>query len=418
MSEDHRISKVTILMQQQKYAEAEQILKDLLSQDSNNVDYLALLAELNIQQEKFDLASRFINNAIGLAPGASHLFYIRARVAMAREDFNAAENDLKTAIGMDPGDADNFALLAHIRLQRKDFNEALELADRALSLDSENLLGLNTRATALLKLNRHDDSFQTISGALREDPTNAFTHANFGWNLLEKGDHKKALQHFSEALKYDPSNDYARAGMVEALKASNPVYKLFLKYSFFMHNLTAKYQWAVIVGFYFGVRFLKTIAASNEALQPYLTPIIIVLSIVAFSTWVIEPISNLFLRFNRYGQFLLERHEKMSSNFVAISFVIFIAGLSGYAFMSDDRMIGVAAFGFAMMVPLGMVFNPSKGKVVILAYTIAMALIGILAIVQIFSSGELYNLFSIIFLFAFIAFQWLANYFIIKAGNK
>lgn len=418
MSEDHRISKVEILMEQKKYDEAEQILKDLLSQDSNNVDFIALLAELNLQQNRFDVAMRLIDMAIGLAPGTPYLLYIRARVALGREDFNQAENDLKTAIELDPNDGDNFAMLAHIRLQRKDFGEALTLADRALAIDSENLLALNTRGTALLKLNRHEDSFQTIRGALREDPTNAYTHANYGWNLLEKGDHKKALEHFSEALKNDPSYSYARAGMAEALKSSNPVYKLFLKYAFFMHNLTSRYQWAVIIGFYFGVRFLRKIAAANEALEPYLIPVVIILSIIAFSTWVIDPISNLFFRFNRYGQFLLEKHEKMSSNFVAVSLAVFVAGLLGYIFLSDERMIAVAAYGFAMMVPLSVVFAPSKNRVVILVYGIAMAVIGLVAIALTFSSGELYNPFSLIFIIGFVAFQWLANYFIIKESNK
>jgi tetratricopeptide (TPR) repeat protein len=418
MSQDHRISKVEILMQQKKYAEAEQILRDLLSQDSSNVEYLALLSEINLQQERFDIARTLINNAIGITPDAPYLYHTKSRISLAREDYNDAENSVKTAIELDPNDADFYALLGYIRLERKDFKDSLSLADRALAIDSENLLALNTRSTALLKLDRHVDSFNTIHGALREDPNNAYTHANYGWNLLEKGDHRKALEHFKEALKNDPSNAYARAGMAEALKASNPVYKLFLKYAFFMSNLTAKYQWAVILAFYFGVRFLRTIARSNEALQPYLVPIIIGLSIVAFSTWVIEPIGNLFLRFNRYGQFLLDKHQKMSSNLVAIAFVLFVAGLLGYAFTSDDRPLVIGAFGFAMMVPLSVIFNPSKQKYVMAVYAVAMAVIGLAAIGTTFSSGELYNTFSIIFIFAFVAFQWLANYFIIKEANK
>jgi tetratricopeptide (TPR) repeat protein len=418
MSDDHRISKVEILMQQKKYAEAERILKDLLAQDSNNVGFLALLAELNLQQDRLGNAHSLINNAIGIAPDAAYLYHTKSRIALGLHDYNEAEKSVRTAIELDANDADFFALLAHIRLERKDFKEALSLADRALGIDSENLLALNTRSTALLKLDRHEDSFQTIHGALREDPNNAYTHANYGWNLLEKGDHKKALEHFREALKNDPSHNYARAGMAEALKASNPVYKLFLKYAFFMQNLTAKYQWAVIIGFYFGVRFLRSIAQSNEQLQPYLVPLIIALSIVAFSTWVIDPISNLFLRFNRYGQFLLDKHEKMSSNLVAVAFALFVVGLLGYVFSSDDRLLVIGAYGFGMMVPLSVIFNPSKYKYAMVAYGIAMAVIGIVAIAATFSSGELFNSYSVIFMFAFVAFQWLANFFIIRESNK
>ncbi|HPN69365.1 MAG TPA: hypothetical protein PLZ32_07595 [Saprospiraceae bacterium] len=49
MTEDHRLSKVEILIQQKKFQEAEKILSDLLTGDSNNIHYLTLLAEVYLQ---------------------------------------------------------------------------------------------------------------------------------------------------------------------------------------------------------------------------------------------------------------------------------------------------------------------------------------------------------------------------------
>jgi tetratricopeptide (TPR) repeat protein len=418
MTEDHRVSEVVLLIEQKKYSDAERILKDLLSHDPNNIHFLSLLAEIHIQNDRFAAARQIVDNAIGLSPDTAHLFYMKSRIALAEEQYDDAEANLNEAIQRDPYDADYFAFFSQVKLMRKDLTRALELADRALAIDSENLLALNSRSTALLKLDRKEESFNTIKGALREDPNNAYTHANYGWGLLEKGDHRKALEHFREALKNDPSYVYAQAGMVEALKATNPVYRLFLKYAFFMGNLTAKYQWAVILGFYFGVRFLRSVAAANEALQPFLIPVIIVLTLVAFSTWIIEPVSNLFLRFNRFGQFLLDKKEKMSSNFVAGSFALFTGGLLGYFILSDERFLALAVFGFAMMVPLGVMFSPSKYKHALLIYASIMAGIGMIAIALTFSSGELFNLFTVVFLFGFVAFQFLANFIMIKQANR
>ena len=418
MVEDHQISKVVLLIGQKKYSDAERILKDLLSHDPNNIHFLSLLAEVHIQNDKFGTARQIVDNAIGLSPDAAHLFYMKARIALAEEKFDEAEANLRESIQRDPHDADYYAFLAQVKLMRKDFTQALELADRALAIDSENLLALNSRSTALLKLGRKADSFDTIQGALREDPNNAYTHANYGWGLLEKGDHRKALEHFREALKNDPSYAYAQSGMVEALKATNPVYRLFLKYAFFMGNLTARYQWAVILGFYFGVRFLRSVARTNEALEPFLVPVIIILTLVAFSTWVIEPVSNLFLRFNRYGQFLLDKKEKMSANFVAGSFALCACGLVGYFILTDDRFLALGAFGFAMMVPFSVMFSPSKYKYALLIYAIAMAGVGTIAVAMTFSSGELFNLFSVVFVFGFVAFQFLANFLMIRHANR
>jgi hypothetical protein len=268
-----------------------------------------------------------------------------------------------------------------------------------------------------LKLNRKEDSFSTIEGALSHDPNNAYTHANYGWGLLEKGDHKKALEHFREALKNNPNLMHAHAGMGEALKAKYAFYRLFLKYSFFMSNLAKKNQWVVIIGFYIGTRILSTLAKKYESLQPVLIPIMILLALFAFSTWVIMPISNLFLRLNPYGKYLLNKEEKWSSNFVAISLLICIAGVGLYVVSQNENYALVAIFSFAMMVPLGSMFSAGKHKNKMIIYTAGLFLFGTIGIINAFRTGEALNIFNIIFAIGFIAFQWIANFVRIKQSN-
>jgi len=411
------LQRAEILIQQQRYAEAERILNEVLSSDPNDIHTLLLLAEVNLQLNQVQKADDLIDTAIGISPDSAYLFFTKARIALHKDKYDDAEKNIQQALELDPADADYYALWASIKLTRKQFDPALELANRSLELDPQNLLGLNTRSTALLKLDKAEESFKTIEGALREDPNNAYTHANYGWNLLEKGDHKKALEHFREALKNDPNSSYAQAGTVEALKANNLVYKLFLKYAFWIGNLTAKYQWGVIIGFYAGSRFLRFIAEKNEGLQPYLNPLIMLLAVVAFSTWIITPVSNLFLRFNKYGKHLLDKKEKMSANFVGVSLLIFLVGLAAYLITSEEKYLPVAAFGFAMMVPCSSMFAPSKYKHSLIIYTAFMALIGVGAVVETFRSGELYNTLSVVFIYGFIAFQWAANFLTIKKNN-
>ncbi|MDB5119341.1 MAG: Tetratricopeptide 2 repeat-containing protein [Sphingobacteriales bacterium] len=411
------ISRASILIQQRRYAEAEKLLKDLLSSNPDNVQILTLLAEVNLQQDNLENAENLINTAIGLDPEFGYLFYIKARVDIQKDKYNEAEKNLKLALELDPANGDYYALWASVKLTRKQYEGALEHANKALELDAENILGLNVRSSALLKLDRKEDAFITIEGALREDPNNAYTHANYGWNLLEKGDSKKALVHFGEALKNDPSSGYAQAGMVEALKANNFVYKAFLKYTFWISNLTAKYQWGVILGFYFGVKFLRSIADNNATLRPFLLPVVIVLTIIAFSTWIITPFSNLFLRFNKFGKHLLNSKQMLSSNFVAASFVIFLLGGLGYLLANDEKFLTIAVFGFAMMVPLSTMFSPTKYKHSLVIYAGLMALIGLGAIFITFQTGEMVNSITTLFIFGFIAFQFVANFLLIKQSN-
>ena len=88
----------------------------------------------------------------------------------------------------------------------------------------------------------------------------------------------------------------------------------------------------------------------------------------------------------------------MSSNFVAISLGLFFVGLLLYFILSDEKMLTIAVFGFAMMLPLGTMFSPSKNKYGLLIYTIALAITGLIAIGLTFSTGEMFNLMTVVFI--------------------
>ena len=114
---------------------------------------------------------------------------------------------------------------------------------------------------------------------------------------------------------------------------------------------------------------------------------------------------------------LLSEKEKMSSNFVAVSFGLFILGALMYFITFSNSFLTIAVFGFAMMLPLGVMFSPTKQKNTLVYYSIAMAVVGVLAIGTTFSTGVLSNMFTTIFIFGFIAFQWIANYLMIDRDN-
>jgi tetratricopeptide (TPR) repeat protein len=412
------LEKAHILYQQKRYPEAEKIFAELISLDPTNAQLLGMYGDVLRELDKTDLAEKMINNAIGLAPQMDVLHYKKALVLISKEKYDAAEDSLERAININPEESGYFSAWALIKLERKQFKKALELANQALELDPEDILALNSRSSAQLKLNKKDESARTIEGALREDPNNAFTHANYGWNLLEKGDHKKALTHFSESLKLDPNFTLAQAGMMQALKARYVFYRLFLKYVFWMGKLTAKYQWMVIIGFYLLFRFLRGVADANEALQPFITPILIIMGLMAFSTWIMAPVSNLFLRLNKYGQHLLDKHEKMSSNFVGISGLVFAIGIILFFTTGDMRWMPVAVFGLAMMIPLSQIFSRVKSKALLWTYSGLLLLFGLLAIFRTFEKDMIVNFYSTIFLFGIFGFQILTNYILIKADNK
>lgn len=412
------ISRATILVEQKRLDEASKILMEALASEPNNAHVLAMLSQIQIDKEQYTEAITLIDKAIAIEPDTSYLFYIKALCLFNMENYTGAEDMLQVSISLDPDDADNFALFAHIQLMRKDYEEALSYADEALICESDHILALNVRSTALLNLNKKEESYQTIEDALSEDPNNAYTHANFGWNLLRKGDNKKALEHFTQALKIDPNNDYAQAGMAEAIKAKYLVYRWFLMYSLWISSLTERYQWAVIIGFYLGVKLLRNVAKSSPELEPILFPVIILLGVVAFSTWIISPISNLFLRFNKYGKYLLDKNEKTSSNFVGGSLLISVIAFILYLTLNQQEwLLALGIFGFSMMVPLGSMLLPTRKKNILLHYTFGLILIGIWALYQAYSTDSISSGASTIYILGWVGFMWLSNFMLIKESN-
>lgn len=409
MTEGH-YEKAAVLMSQGRYNDAEKILGELLAANPNNDYLLYQLSEISLLKENYERAEELINAAIAIDPEDGNYFYLKSRIAVSKDDYKAGESYIITAIALDPHDDDYYAFFAAIKLDKKRYEESLKLADEALALNPSNLLALNMRSTALLKLNRKDESFATIEGALHEDPENAYTHTNYGWGLLEKGEVEKSLKHFSEALRNDPNSTQAQAGMTEALKARFTLYRWFLNYSFWIGNKAAKFQWFFIIGFYFGTRFLGNLASKNEALRPFILPVFVLLVLFAFSTWIIQPVSNVFLRFNRYGHHLLSREEKISSLFVTGALCVCIAGTGLWLADVWALSLYVAIYGFTMMVPLGKMF--SRPKSFFMIYAIAMGALGLLALSVAYTHA--FTMLSTAYLIGFIGYQFLANYFTIK----
>jgi tetratricopeptide (TPR) repeat protein len=407
------LSRINILIEQGRYADAERSLRQLLGTDATNVYALALLAEVKLRLDDHEAATAIVDQAIGLEPDAAYLLYIKGRILLGHTRPEEAEASVREAIERDPLEADYHALLAQILLARKQFAAALEEADLALALDAEHLHALNMRSSALVKLDRKEDSLRTIEGALREDPDNPYTHTNYGWGLLETGDPGKALDHFTQALRGDPSSDYARAGMAQAVKAKNPVYRLYLRYAFFMNRLTANYQWGVIIGLYVIYRILLAVSRSYPALSPFLMPLVALLVIFALSTWVMGPIGDLLLRLDRHGRYLLDRNEKRIAELVGGCVLLCAAGLLGYALTGGAAFVALAGYGFTMILPLGLFHSESKTKNLLRYYGIGLAVLGLVGVITAFLLTP-YNLFAVGYVIALFLFQWVANFQVIR----
>ena len=387
-----------LLYEQERFAAAEGEFRLAAAADPDAPEPHAMLALALVQQERWEDATTEARESVGLAPDWSFAHYVHAKVLYDRHRMKEARAAIAQAIELAPTDADAHTLLAAMHLDESRFADALRSAETALEHEPEHTGGNNLRAMALVKLGRRAEAGATIDSALARDPGNAVTHANQGWTLLESGERERALEHFREALRLDPDNDWARQGIIEAMKAKNPVYSVMLRYFFWMSRLTPRTQWMVILGGYFGNRALGVLSDANPSLDPIVTPLQFLYLTFVFLTWTAEPLSNLLLRLDRFGRLVLSPEQVRSSNWVGATLALALAAAAA-ALVTRDGAWVILAFGCAfMLIPISAIYKAAEGwpRRVLTIYTVVMALAGLTG-------------FGMVYFVMLIGVSWVAN---------
>ena len=272
MDTSPQLQRALILHQQGRHDMAEKELRQFLAATPENAFALAVLAISLAELRRRDEAEAAAREAIGHEPDLAFAHYALARVLTDRNRLDDASAAIREAVRLEPDDADYHGMNAAIELGKERWQAALDAAETGLQMDPEHVTCNNLRAMALVKLGRQNEAGNTIDNALSREPDNSFSHANKGWTLLEQGRRKEALAHFQESLRLEPGNEWAREGLVEALKAGNPIYAVALKYFLWMQKLSSGARWGIIVAGYFGNRLLGQIASSNPDWAPWIAP--------------------------------------------------------------------------------------------------------------------------------------------------
>jgi tetratricopeptide (TPR) repeat protein len=326
---------------------------------------------------------------------------------------------INKAIALSPYNPVFFALLAAAQFDCRRWREALDAAQRGLAIDPENARCINLRAMALVKLGRRGEAGAAIDSALVRDPEDAMTHANQGWTLLHANDPRQAMRHFQEALRLDPENDWARAGIVEALKAHNPIYRVMLAYFLWIARLRGRAQWAIIVGGYIGYQLMRNAAASQPSLRPLLWPLMIAYIIFAYLTWLADPFFNLMLRVHPIGRHALSRTQTIGANFAGGLLLAAIISLIAFVTTASVACLMAAFAFFFLLIPVAGTFRAPQGwpRTVLAIYTLGLAGVLFAALgvvwhaehVQAHALPDEFHFLVNVYVFGIIAFQFLAN---------
>jgi tetratricopeptide (TPR) repeat protein len=266
----------------------------------------------------------------------------------------------------------------------------------------------------LAKLKRTDEAMDTIEDSLSKDPDNEFTHATIGWNYLERGNHKKANSHFREALRISPNYESAKMGLKESLKSIFFPYKIVVLFSLWMSEKTKNFRWIFLIGIYILFRIVRSVAATNETLKPFLLPLILLYFLFIAFTWIANPLANFFLLFHKDGKYSLTKSESTIGILVVTVLIsgILLASYAYYSFpVPQENILYPAVVLATMSVPIGQMEFPIdfKSGSIRVWYPFGLAIFGLLAIVLGIMNSEIGIFLVVTYAVAFFIFLWVAN---------
>lgn len=404
--EDARISRILLLLEQNRFEAAEAESRRMIADDGDNSFGHSLLAESLYGQERMGEALDAVERAIHLEPLDGYPHSLRAKILLIVDRVNDARAAADQAIALNPLDPAGYELLGWISMHKTDWEGALQCADRALELDALHVGSLNLRAAALRALGRDDEADEVMRDALAEDPESSFSFANLGWRALHDRQYADAMRNFREALRLRPDNDWAKEGMVLALKARYPLYGLVLRYFLWMGRQRRHVRWMVLIGAIFGLRIIRGIAQAAPVLQPLAGLATALYWGFVFLSWTAEPLFNLLLRLNPMGRLVLSEDQIVASNWTGACLGSSALCLAVWLITRSPGTGWLALVFLVLTMPMaGSFAAQQRHRNGLLVATALIALAGLYGIV---TSGQATGL-SPLFLLGVVAHMWIAN---------
>jgi len=295
-----------------------------------------------------------------LLPDNSFAWRVRSIVFLNLGRAGDAEAAAQRALAIDPESAHGHIVRGQARLLAGRRLEALADFDTALSLDPENAFAHDIRARTLTLAGRNEAAADAAAEALRLAPDSPTAHAARAWQLLHAGDRAGAQDEFRDSLRLDPESNWARLGLVEALKARNPVYRLLLRGLLRMGRVGRR-QARAMIALLAAARVAGIATVDHGGAGPYVLTAVALLFLGFVVAATARPLFNAVLRLTPDGRHLLTAAERRESALAATCIfggVLFAASWG----VSGDDAFGLAGASTTLLALLVVVATRMRGR--------------------------------------------------------
>jgi hypothetical protein len=327
-------------------------------------------------------ALQLARRAVSLDPDLAMAHWCLGTLLCDRNRLDDAMSCAEQAVALDSTDPRPHALVAQIHAKKGKWVACLDSAGAGLALDPSDETCLGLRALAMRAKETGGDWSRALNDLVEENPASAWARTGLGWSALETGLASEAQTHFEQALALDPTAGWARDGLIEALKARNPVYSAVLQFFLWIDRLPPRTKWIYFLGGWFGYRFLRVTLQTNPGLAPVAYPLMALWVFFLVVSWTSGPLSDFVLSRTAEGRRLVTGERLVGANLVTgLLGLSVLAGIISISVDSERATLAALCFVF-LVIPVSAVFQCVRGwpRKIMLTYASVAALMALVAL--------------------------------------
>ena len=190
------IAKAAELEKEEKYEEAEEIYRQILTRHPDNVSAIRLWARLGIRQEQYASAERLLQQAVKVAPGFSLAWSDLCTVQFKQDKFDDATNSARQLIKLEPRSPNGHIWLGVASASAGYHRSAIESYDKALEIAPDHFGALCGKGNACRTIGDQDESIAAFRRSIKANPL----HAEAYWSLANLKTFRFADQEVDDML--------------------------------------------------------------------------------------------------------------------------------------------------------------------------------------------------------------------------
>jgi tetratricopeptide (TPR) repeat protein len=209
-----QLSVAECLRRQEKFDDAERLLRELMNEDKTDISAAQQLGQLLRSNKKFEDAAKVYTVAIDrlgkLEPEDWQLFYYRGISYERAKQWPSAESDFKKALELSPDEPYVLNYLAYTWVERREnLDQAFKMLEKAVSQRPEEGFIIDSLGWAHYMLGRYPQAVTELERAVSLAPTDPVLNDHLGDAYWMVGRHQEARFQWTRALSFDPEPDLA-----------------------------------------------------------------------------------------------------------------------------------------------------------------------------------------------------------------